>query len=296
LIDRLEFVNYGRSRTWLNVPLPPASAIVDFLYHPGAWFWVDHHGTTFVTDETRRHFERRHGDRFLLYDRSSPSCAMLLWNHVAAASSDPGRYGEMARWADRIDSARYDSVEDAVFGRSSPAMEINLSLSTNADERYGEMLLRAMRTQDLSQIAAHAEVQARVDNVRTLIERGLTLVHDRIRLVAGDIAVADVEPPDGVTVNRYSPYVYFPDARYSVTLTRTGSDAKLTAMRNPWRDFQSVDLGAIFREYGGGGHRRVGSVVLRPSDPRDPSDVLHRIVDDIRRSEYGTVEARQIPA
>lgn len=295
-IERLEFVNYDRSATWLQTPLPPLAAVVDFLYHPDARFWADHHGTTFLTDAARRDFERRSTDDFILYDRSSASCAMLLWKRVASVASDRSRYGEMALWADRIDAARYDSVDDAVFGRSSPAMGINLSLSGNADRSYGEMLLRAMRTDDLTRIAGRDDVRARVQDARERITQGLALVRDRIRLDSSDIAVLDIEPPDGVTVNRYSPYVYFPNARYSVALTRTGSDARLTAMRNPWRNFDSVDLGAIFRDYGGGGHQRVGSVVIRPGDTRDPSDVLHHIVDEIHRSDRDATRPAQVPA
>lgn len=296
-IDHLEFVNYDRSPTWLDVSLPAATAVVDFLYHPDAEFWADHHGTTFVNAASRRDFECRKDNRFLLYDRLSSSCAMLLWKHLEDRSSDRGRYDEMARWADRIDAARYDSVDDAIFGRSSAAMEINVSLSSNADQKYGEMLLRAMRSQDLDQIAALSEVQGRVDGIRARIERGLTLVRDSIQLDGGNIAVLDVEPPDDVTVNRYSPYVYFPNARYSVALTRSGSDAKLTAMRNPWRDFESIDLGAIVRNYGGGGHQRVGSVVIRSEDPRRPSDVLHHIVEAIRRCDReGAAMPQRVPA
>ncbi len=294
-IERLEFVNYDRSRTWLDCPLPAAAAVVDFLYHPGARFWADHHGTTFLDDEARRDFEHRAGGRFLLYDKASSSCAMLLWNRLADQSSDPARYGEMARWADRIDAARYDSVDEAVFGRSNAAIEINLSLSVDADRDYGETLLRAMRTDDVRRIAARDDVRTRVERARIRTEKGLALVRDRIRLAPGDIAVLDAEPPDGVSVNRYSPYVCFPNARYSVALTRTGTDARLTAMRNPWRNFQSVDLGAIFRDYGGGGHQRVGSVVLRPEDQRDPSDVLHQIVERIYRTERDALSS-QVPA
>jgi nanoRNase/pAp phosphatase (c-di-AMP/oligoRNAs hydrolase) len=37
---------------------------------------------------------------------------------------------------------------------------------------------------------------------------------------------------------------------------------KITTMRNPWLDFESPDLGKFMQRFGGGGHKRVGSVVL----------------------------------
>jgi hypothetical protein len=125
---------------------------------------------------------------------------------------------------------------------------------------------------------------------------GLLLLRDHIALKNGDIAVADIAPPAGVTVNRYSPYAVFPDARYSVILTRTDRDARLTAMRNPWRDFESIDLGAIFRRHGGGGHARVATTVLRTGDERNPSDVLCSIVEEIYRADLRDAASGAIPA
>jgi len=294
-IDQLRFVNYDVQAQWLEKPLPNDSAIVDFLYHPDARFWADHHGTTFASDEARRSFEGRTDGRILLYDRTSPSCAMLLWNAFGSVSSDAKRYRELAYWANRIDAAVYDSVNEAIFGWENPAAEINLSLSLG-DERYGEMLLRSFRELALSDIASLPDVKVRVDEVRRRAELGLSFLRDHIRLEAGHIAVADVAPPSDVTVNRYSPYSVFPHARYSVTLTRTERDARLTAMRNPWRDFESVDLGAIFHNHGGGGHQRVGSAVLRAGDKRDPAEVLSTIVDEINRADRRDAESERISA
>jgi len=57
---------------------------------------------------------------------------------------------------------------------------------------------------------------------------------------------------------------------------------KITAMRNPWREFRSVRLGNIFQKYGGGGHDRVASLLLPYERVDDAKILLHRIVADIR--------------
>lgn len=285
-IDEFEFVNYDLQKQWLEMTLPENAAVVDFLYHPDALFWADHHGTTFVTEAARKSFEHALHDRtrIVLYDRTSPSCALLLWNAYGHSSTHPERFAELAFAANRIDAAVYDSVDEALFGHGNPAAEITLSLSSG-DEEYGRFLLRALRTTALGEVAAMPQVQTRLGAARQRIEQGLLVYRDHAALAQGQIAVADVAPPEGVAINRYSPYATFPGARYSVTLMRTSHDARLTAMRNPWRDFESVDLGAIFAKYGGGGHQRVGSVVLREGDRRDPATVLSGIVEDIQRSE-----------
>ena len=276
-------VNYDRAATWLSEPLPPASAIVDFLYHPDARFWIDHHATAFLTPEAKQSYEDDRNGRFLVYDARARSCAALLWRLAKGVSSAPQRFGEMAAWADRIDSANYLSVQQAVYG-SDPALEINHSLAIEADDAYGHLLLHALRTSSLSAVARRPEVRWRVDEVRARTARGMREV-ERSSHLEGDVAVIDVAPEPDATINRYSAYAVFPDARYSVALIRNGPDAKITAMRNPWLEFESVELGELFRKFGGGGHQRVASVVLRPDSGTEPEAVLREIVREIRAAD-----------
>jgi nanoRNase/pAp phosphatase (c-di-AMP/oligoRNAs hydrolase) len=56
-------------------------------------------------------------------------------------------------------------------------------------------------------------------------------------------------------------------------------------MRNPWREFDSVPLGTIFKKFGGGGHQRVASVVFNRSNGADPEDVLNRVVATIKQHD-----------
>ncbi|HTW83300.1 MAG TPA: hypothetical protein VMD91_04410 [Candidatus Sulfotelmatobacter sp.] len=276
-------MNYDLAKTWLSTTLPPRSAVVDFLYHPDAVFWADHHATTFLSEDLEHEVGQPAPGRTLLYDRTSPSCAMLLWRKVGKPSALADRYAALAAAADRIDAAVYSSVGEAMFGWGDPAAEVNLSLTVSADASYGKLLLRAMRTMNVAAIASLDEVRWRLERARREADEGLTIIRERIRMVHGEIAVTDVSPPNGVSVNRYTPYAIYPEARYSITLTRSESQvAKITAMRNPWREFASVDLGSLFRRYGGGGHQRVGSVVLREGDGRDPGAVLSELTEEIR--------------
>jgi nanoRNase/pAp phosphatase (c-di-AMP/oligoRNAs hydrolase) len=81
-------------------------------------------------------------------------------------------------------------------------------------------------------------------------------------------------------LSRYAPYLDYPKARYSVGIMDSGDGAKITAMRNPWRRFRSVPLGQIFSHYGGGGHQRVASVLLK--DRQEAQQTLGSILNDLR--------------
>lgn len=290
-IEHAEAVNYDVARTWTAQRLRERSAVVDFLYHPQATFWADHHPTTFVDGEFSAVART---DRMLLYDSASPSCASLLWHRFGETLSDPRRFADMAGWADRIDAARYESVHEALFG-DEPALTINTSLLHDADSSYGAFVLAALRARSLVEVANAAPVRSRAEQVWARTQRGLELVRTASVLRPGSIATFSVAPDRDAVVNRYSAYAVYPDARYSVALVRENGRSKITAMRNPWRDFESVHLGGIFRSYGGGGHQRVASVLV-PQGDTNPTRMAERIIDEIRLADEATVATADRPA
>lgn len=275
-------VNYGIRDEWLSTSLGPRTAVVDFLYHPNAAFWVDHHLTSFLNGDARNDFEHRKGAFPLLYDSHSGSSASLLWNSFASALKYPDRYREMVAWAEKIDSAAYSSVHEAVLG-DAPALRINYSLmSRDAHTKvFCNFLLRQLRSHSLEQVSDLPEVKKKYELVRGSIERGLEHLRNRVTLLR-DIVAFDVEASDDAMISRYAPYYFVPDAAYSIGITRYKHGAKITAMRNPWRNFESVPLGTIFARYGGGGHHRVASVFLSGDRANDVEEVADRILSEIR--------------
>jgi hypothetical protein len=282
-LPALRPVNYDRRETWLRSPLVQPCAVVDFLYHPAAQFWADHHLTAFLTDLARRHFEERRGPD-LHYDARAGSCAMLLWEHLATAFGHRNpAYAELVQWAEKIDAARYVSVEEAMDSMA-PAVRLNLSLAVVGAEGYCEDLVRAVRRQSLDEVADLPEARRRFRNARALSEVGLDRFRQRARLEADGIVVFDVDGEDAL-VNRYAPYHFFPEARYSAGIVHLKDGAKVTAMRNPWREFASVSLGRIAEALGGGGHQRVGSITLRGDEAAGARAVLEQLVKEIRSEE-----------
>jgi hypothetical protein len=280
VFDRFCAVDYGRRDNWLSQDLGAPCAVVDFLYHPQAAFWADHHSTTFLTADAKRDFDRRRQSGTLFYNDRLGSCSVLLWQALKDRFNYQNEaYSEMVEWADKIDSARYASVAEAVLGEA-PALRIRASLGIdNDDPGFFEGLIKALRSHTLDEVARLPQVDIRAKHVRSQIEAGLNRLKDSISVDDDGIAVFDIDSRD-VAISRYAPYFFFPDARYSAGIVRSNSGTKITAMRNPWRDFRSVELGKIFERFGGGGHERVASVLIPGTD--DPRVTLHKIVDQIR--------------
>jgi hypothetical protein len=191
------------------------------------------------------------------------------------------RLRELASWADKIDAARYESVEEAIFG-DGPALRVSTSL-TLASPSDCEALVHALRHHDLHQVSKLQEVTKHFEHARKLQQAGLDLFKRGARLEPGGLVIFDVEEKDDALIHRYAPYYFFPNARYSVGVIRRRGEAKVTAMRNPWIEFPSIPLGELFKTLGGGGHQRVGSITLRGARLREAEQVLATAVAEMRR-------------
>jgi hypothetical protein len=270
-------VNYSERESWAARPLAKPAAVVDFLYHPEADFWADHHQTAFLTPALEEHARQR-GFASLLYDASAFSCAEVIWRKSYRSLRQP-RFREMVEWARRIDGARYGSVEEAVLG-DAPALRINFSFLRDSSAEYCRFLVESLRSKSLAEVAASRHVADCYQSVRKAIQSGLRLFRKASRLEKDGIVVFHVEDTGKALLSRYAPYLDYPKARYSVGILDTGHGAKITAMRNPWRRFKSVPLGQIFSQYGGGGHQRVASVLIK--DAQEAERTLGSILSDLR--------------
>jgi hypothetical protein len=274
-------VDYTRQATWAESELSEPAVVVDFLYHPRAAFWADHHQTSFTSAALKTDYEKKKSPD-ILYDANAGSCAELLWRRVYRRLREP-RFREMTDWARRIDSACYESVNEAVWG-DAPALRINQSLISDDSAEYCRFLVGALRAQSLAEVADSRMVRERYGKARRAIERGQKLFAAKSSIDSDGVVVFHAPKETSRTrLSRYAPYVTYPNARYSVGILPHGDGAKITAMRNPWRNFRSLPLGQIFREYGGGGHQRVASLLVK--DARQAETVLSDIVGRIRESD-----------
>jgi hypothetical protein len=267
-------VNYDVRSRWRAMPAG-RFAVVDFLYHPAAEFWADHHASPFLTLADRQHAQNRPGSR-AHYDASAPSCAGVLWARYATILHE--RFpapAQLAAWADKIDSAAYDSVEEALFSTAS-AMAVSRALA-QADASLMVEIVTSLRTTALEDIGRSPQVAALSNRWLDGQGEALRAFRKIARLTDDGTVLFEIEEVHG-SFSRYLPFYIFPDARYSLGLVCTASGPKMTAMRNPWLQFESVPLGSIFATFGGGGHQRIGSVIL----PGASLDAARHAMEQVR--------------
>src|SRR5438132_8737630 len=144
-------INYSDRDRWLSTKLGEGTTVVDYLYHPEAEFWADHHASTFLNPNVRTHFEAGHVKSWI-YDSTEPSCAGLLRRELRNRFdySNP-RYEELVNWADKIDSARYEDIHEAV-DPSAPALMVNSTLELEPYEAYCRFLINALKQSSIEDI------------------------------------------------------------------------------------------------------------------------------------------------
>lgn len=280
-------VDYGLQSNWLRTHLPRHSCVVDFLYHPEAEFWCDHHATSFSNPALRAGFTARQSP-LLFFDPEYSSSARLLWNKTATAWGRSNRLEEMVDWADRIDTASYEDVNQALFGVH-PALQISRSLAIDADSAYCDLLVRKLCVGSLHDLAAHPEVQRRLVRTDEMTRKGLERVAEKIHL-HDNIAIFDV-PTEDALVSRYSAFYLHPDVAFSIGTFRSTDSIMVRINANPWLHFDCPHLGQMIRAAAksaglsaGGGHERVGSLVLDKNSFGAAKEVVRYLIQTLQRA------------
>jgi hypothetical protein len=252
---------------------PGENAIVDFKYFPSprlTW-WFDHHQSAFMTEDYRADFEagqlgERRDRQF--FDPDFVSCTGLI---ASVASSkfgwDPSGLEDLLYWADIIDGARYESAQAAVEMQA-PAMKLALVIENADDPQLIPRIIPLLTEMPLADVLAQPFIQ---DRVAPLMERHLAsidLLRSRASLLEGVIFI-DLLDRETEALSKFIPYFLFPQATYTVAVTRSRFRTKISVGTNPWTRLPAErleNIAEICERYGGGGHARVGAISFGPDE------------------------------
>ena len=248
---QLKAVQYGPQLHWLEQPVSAQTGIVDFLYHPQAGLWVDHHATTFGAQSA----ESFRSDACHVFEPNAPSCPNIIVQLPWFIGGS--HWAEFVRWADVIDGAGYESAEQA-NDLSNPHLLLSQVIVETSDDTVLALLVREMCSRSATELLQLPQISPTASRIRSEEARLRAQLTERLRIV-GQVALLDQSDLQ-VSYRRYLAYEQHPDTSYGIGLYRSGEGVIVSVGENPWHQPGPVHLGALCREYGGGGRRATAGV------------------------------------
>ena len=268
------------------------NAIVDFKYSasPKITWWFDHHLSAFLTREDQQNFLACQRDPACaarkFFDPTYTSCTSFL-GYIAQT-----RYGfntapvaELIRWADIVDGAKFESPEAAVE-MAAPAMKLTLIIEATQDDEFVPRLIPLLTEMPLAEVLNQPFVASLLPPLLKRHRRALELIRNRAEERDGTIFfdISD-QPLEGY--NKFIPYYLYPQATYSIGLSKSSFRTKVSVGSNPWTrtdPAEMVNLAEICERYGGGGHARVGAISFPPDKEAEAREAAEEIVAELRRA------------
>jgi hypothetical protein len=258
-------------------------AIVDFKYSPSdklTW-WFDHHQSAFLTPADEAHFQADHsGKKFL--DATRKSCTEFIADVAHSQfgfNDEPLR--DLVHWAHIIDGALYESAAQSVELKE-PPLQLMQVIEADPDETFIEQIIRDLTARPLNEVATSGEVQRRFQPI--LKQHRETLETIRRKAVYSDGVVHfDLIDEGYEGFNKFIPYYLFPEATYSVALTRAPQRTKISVGSNPWAPRpRRHNIATLCERYGGGGHAVVGAISFAPDEVEAARAALREIVAELK--------------
>src|SRR6266481_4578905 len=258
------------------------NAIVDFKYAASerlTW-WFDHHQSAFLTAEDEAHFRAdKSGKKFL--DATRKSCTEFIADIAQRQFGfDSGPLRDLIHWAHIIDGALYESPAQCVELKE-PALQLMQVIEGTPDESFIEQVIRDLTQQSLHEVATSDEVQRRFQPILKTHRETLEAIK-RKAVYQDGVVQFDLVDEGYEGFNKFIPYYLFPEATYTVALTRGPQRTKISVGSNPWAPRpRTHNIATICERYGGGGHAVVGAISLGPDEVERGRVVMAEIVKEL---------------
>jgi len=262
--------------------------ITNLPYHPNCTLWFDHHITNTTPDFPKPIIIGKGGFRL------APSAARVVYEYYTEVGNrhqatgngttdrevlkflGTDRVNYLMREADRIDAGKLEQ-EDVL----NPQGYVLISMTTDGknagDEPYWLKIIDLLREKTLEETLSEPEVRKRCQQIRDEQERLRKLLLERTTM-KGNVIYCDLrgikEIPDG---NRFLIFTLFPKGNIQVKVSEDPQREGTTAISvgyNIFNPTSNVNVGELLKNYGGGGHKVVGS-------SRVPNDKAEQAIKEI---------------
>ena len=190
--------------------------------------------------------------------------------------------GDLLYWADIIDGAKYESAAAAVEMKE-PAMKLTMVIE-NAVPGVIPRIIPLLTEMPLGKVLEQEFVRKSVEPLWERHLGNMQLIKERAEVREG-VVYFDLSDKSIEGLSKFIPYYYYPDATYTVGLTRSGFRTKISVGTNPWTTrpaAELVNLAEICERFGGGGHARVGAISFGADEVERAQAVALGITRELR--------------
>jgi hypothetical protein len=271
------------------VEIRSGDIIANLPYHPDCTLWFDHHITNTMPQYDRPIMPGKGGFRL------APSAARVVCEYYTELGMSQQAMGSSAispkeilsflgterikfllQEADKIDAGKL-SKDDVL----NPQDYVLISMTTDGthagDEPYWLRVIELLREETLENMLNDPEVKRRCQRVLDEQDKLRKILLERATL-RGNVIYVDLrgvkEVPDG---NRFLIFTLFPQGNIQVKIADDTQRENTTAISvgyNIFNPTSKVNVGELLQQYGGGGHKVVGS-------SRVPNDKAEQAIQEI---------------
>jgi hypothetical protein len=270
------------------VEIRKGDIITNLPYHPNCTLWFDHHITNTTPNFPEPIMVGRGGFRL------APSAARVVYEYYTElgnrhqATGNGNSPEEIARYlgtermryllheADRIDAGKLEQ-DDVLNPQGYVLISMTTDGKNSGDEPYWLKIIELLRVATMEDTLNDSQVKQRCQQIRDEQEKLRTLLLQRTTL-KGNVIYCDLrgvkEIPDG---NRFLVFTLFPKGNIQVKVAHDTQRENTTAISvgyNIFNPTSKVNVGELLKNYGGGGHKVVGS-------SRVPNDQAEQAIKEI---------------
>ncbi len=251
-------------------------------YVPGCGLWFDHHSSE----------KERHGDQleFKGVSKPCPSCARIIWEYYGGHDTFPKEMDEMLLYVDKVDSG--DLTPDEVMHPTGWVllgfiMDPRTGLGRYRDYSISnyqlmEELIGFCRTLPIEKILELPDIKERVERYFQQEEQFKKQLTENSK-VHDNLVIIDLRNVDEIlTGNRFIVYALFPQCNVSMHVLwgLKKQNTVFTVGHSILNRTSKLNVGKLMLEYGGGGHKQVGTCqVDNANAEKAHKDLIRRITE-----------------
>lgn len=234
--------------------------LANIPYVEGCNMWFDHHSS-----ESERLGK---GITFKGESRLAPSAARIIYEYYGGKEKHP-HFDYMIKCVDKVDSGDLE-INDIMYPEGWILLGFIMDPRTGlgrfrnftiSNYELMEMLIDACRTMNIDEILALPDVAQRVEVYKEQNDlfKQMILKYSKID---GNVIVTDLRGVDTIyTGNRFLVYSLYPAQNVSMWVVdgRGKQNCPIAVGHSILNRTSKTDIGNLLLEYGGGGHRQVGT-------------------------------------